>query len=62
MKVRIICGFDGYKPGMVFDFPDGFANLLKSRRLVEEVVEEATVEERSEKAAVVVQSRKRRQQ
>jgi hypothetical protein len=62
MKVRIIRAFDGYRRGMVFDFPDGLANLLKSRGFVEETIEAAAVEERSEKAAIDMKPRKRRQQ
>jgi hypothetical protein len=60
MKVRVLRAFDGYKRGGVFDFPDGLANLLRQRGFVEEAVESAAVEERSEKAAFIQKPRKRR--
>lgn len=61
MKVRVVRAFSGYKRGGVFEFPDGLANLLRQRGFVEEFVEAAVVEERSEKAAIEHRPRKKRQ-
>jgi hypothetical protein len=60
MKVRIVRAFDGYKRGGVFDFPDGLANLLRRRGFVEEVVEMAVAEKRTEVAAIMQKPRKKR--
>ena len=60
MKVRVVRAFSGYRRGGVFDFPDGLANLLRQRGFVEEFVETADAEERSEKAAITYRPRKKR--
>lgn len=63
MKIRVLKGFSGYKPGQEFDWADGMCRILVARGMVEPVredaVEHATVEERSERA-VLQQSVKRK--
>lgn len=61
MKIRVLKGFGGYKPGQEFEWADGMARLMIARGLIEpvreEVVERAVVEEHVERA--VVTSRKK---
>ena len=61
MKIRILKGFSGYKPGQEFDWADGMARVLVARGMVEpireDVVEHAVVEERAEQAVVTQKKR-----
>lgn len=41
MKIRVLKGFSGYKPGQVFDWGDGMARIYIARGMVEPVVETA---------------------
>jgi hypothetical protein len=63
MKIRVLKSFNGYRVGQVFDWGDGMARIFIARGMVEAVdekrVETATLEERTEKAAVQTQARKR---
>lgn len=63
MKIRIVKSFNGYRVGQVFDWGDGMARIFIARGMVEAVgtrpVETAAVEERTEKATVQPQARKR---
>jgi hypothetical protein len=63
MKVRVRKAFDAYKVGQEFDWGDGFARLMIGRGVVEQIVEDrmeaATVETRTEKAAIDLKPRKR---
>jgi hypothetical protein len=59
MKIRITKSFGGYRIGQVFDWGDGMARIYIARGMAELAVEAAAVEERTEKAAVTTQARKR---
>ena len=63
MKIRVLKSFNGYRVGQVFDWGDGMARIFIARGMVEAVgakpLEAAAVEERTEKAAVQPQARKR---
>lgn len=63
MKIRVLKSFNGYRVGQVFDWGDGMARIFIARGMVEAVgekpIETAAVEERSEKATVQTQARKR---
>ena len=58
MKIEVLKGFSGYKPGQVFDWADGMCRILIGRGMVREIraderaVEEAVVEQRTEKATI----------
>lgn len=56
MKIRVLKGFGGYKPGQTFEWGDGMARLLIARGVVEPVredaVERAVVEDREERAVL----------
>lgn len=63
MRIRVVRAFRGYKRGQVFEWPDGMANILVARGMIEKVpegeVELAALEQRSEKA-VITSSRKKK--
>jgi len=63
MKIRVIKAFNGYRVGQVFDWGDGMARIFIARGMIESVdekaAETATLEERTEKATVQAQARKR---
>ena len=63
MKIRVTKSFNGYRVGQVFDWGDGMARIFIARGMVEPVgekaTETATLEERTEKATVQSQARKR---
>lgn len=62
MKVRVRQNFGAYKVGQVFDWGDGFARLMIGRGVVEQIedrMEAATVETRTERAAIDLKPRKR---
>jgi len=63
MNIRVIKAFNGYRVGQVFDWGDGMARIFIARGMVEPVgektAETATLEERTEKATVQTQARKR---
>lgn len=56
MKVRVLKGFNGYRPGQVFDWADGMARILVARGMAEQIaeqpVERAMNEPRVERAVV----------
>lgn len=62
MRIRIVKPFAGYRVGQEFDWGDGAARIYVARGLVEEVferrLETATVENRSEQAAMPQPRRK----
>lgn len=59
MKIRITKSFGGYRIGQVFDWGDGMARIYIARGMAELAVEAAAVEERTEKATMPTQARKR---
>lgn len=62
MKVRVRQNFGAYKAGQVFEWGDGFARLMIGRGVVEQIedrMEAATVETRTERAAIDLKPRKR---
>ncbi len=59
MKIRITKSFGGYRIGQVFDWGDGMARIYIARGMAERAVEAAAVEERTEKATMPTQARKR---
>lgn len=63
MKVRVLKGFGGYRPGQEFEWADGMARILIARGMIEPVreqtVEHATAEERAERAVVVPRKRQK---
>ena len=63
MKIRVLKSFNGYRVGQVFDWGDGMARIFIARGMVEAVgekpAETAMFEERTEKATVQTQARKR---
>jgi len=63
MKIRVIKAFNGYRVGQVFDWGDGMARIFIARGMIESVdakaAETAMLEERTEKATVQTQARKR---
>lgn len=62
MKVRVTHDFGAYKAGQVFEWGDGFARLMIGRGVVQQVedrMEAATVETRTERAAIDLKPRKR---
>jgi hypothetical protein len=64
MRVRVLKSFGGYKAGQTFDWGDGIARIYVARGMVapvteERVVETATVEERTERAAIEQKPRRR---
>jgi hypothetical protein len=63
MKIRVLKSFNGYRVGQVFDWGDGMARIFIARGMVEAVgekpAETAMLEERTEKATVQTQARKR---
>jgi hypothetical protein len=63
MKIRVLKSFNGYRVGQVFDWGDGMARIFIARGMVEAVgekpAETAMLEERTEKATVQSQARKR---
>jgi len=63
MKIRVLKSFNGYRVGQVFDWGDGMARIFIARGMVEPVgenpAETAMLEERTEKATVQSQARKR---
>ena len=63
VKIRITKSFGGYRVGQIFDWGDGMARIYIARGMAEQVgdkpVETAAVEEKSEKAALPSQARKR---
>lgn len=62
MKVRVTQNFGVYKAGQVFEWGDGFARLMIGRGVVQQVedrMEAATVETRTERAAIDLKPRKR---
>lgn len=62
MRIRIVKPFAGYREGQEFEWGDGAARIYLARGLVEEVfdrqTETATVERRSEQAAMPTARRK----
>ena len=56
MRIRIVKPFAGYKEGQEFEWGDGMARIYVARGLVAEAserrVETATVEKRTERAAL----------
>lgn len=56
VKIRIIKGFSGYKPGQVFEWGDGMSRIYIARGMVEEVrespVERAVGHQAVERATV----------
>lgn len=64
MKIRVLKSFNGYKAGQTFDWGDGIARIFVARGMVapvteERAVETATVEERTERAAIEQKPRRR---
>lgn len=62
MKIRVVRAFRGYKRGQEFDWDSGFAKILVARGFVEVVepaVETASVEPRTQRAAVTEKARRR---
>ena len=61
MKIRVLKNFNGYRPGQEFEWADGMARIMIARGMIEpvreEAVEQAVLEQRTERA--VVTSRKK---
>ena len=63
MRIRVLKSFAGYRAGQEFDWGDGMARIYVARGMVEEVfdrqIETATVERRTEQAAMPQPSKRK---
>lgn len=66
MRIRVLKSFGGYKAGQEFEWGDGIARIFAARGLIKEIgqpveerVEAATVEQRTEKAMIDHKPRRR---
>jgi len=62
MRVRVIKNFSGYRVGQIFDWADGMARIYLGRGMVEQVAEDAVLEEAAIKPRVeqaVISSRRK---